>query len=152
MSHLKRDLLFESHKNLKRLRILAHISKAMVFITAMSGAFVAGLDAGLIYNSFPKMGDFWVPPEILDFDPKWKNFFENSTTVQFDHRILGMSTLTIISSTWIMSRFTPLPKRAKLAASCLMAMALFQVLYCLLHYVLKIGSTILMCEFNFKAN
>jgi len=127
MTHLKRDLLFEPHKNLKKLRIMSHMCKAMVFCTALSGAFVAGLDAGLIYNSFPKMGIYWVPPEILQFEPKWKNFFENSTTVQFDHRILGMSTLTMISSTWIMSRFTKLPSRARIAANCLMAMALYQV-------------------------
>ena len=63
------------------------------FITQCSlyptlGAFVAGLDAGLVYNSFPKMGDRWIPQDILDHTPKIKNFFENPTTVQFDHRIL----------------------------------------------------------------
>ena len=49
---------------------------------------MAGLDAGLVYNSFPKMGDRWIPQDILDHTPKFKNFFENPTTVQFDHRIL----------------------------------------------------------------
>lgn len=52
------------------------------------GAFVAGLDAGLVYNSYPKMGDKWIPDDILAFSPKLKNFTENPTTVQFDHRIL----------------------------------------------------------------
>ena len=138
MSNLKQELKFEPHKNLKRLRIMAHMSKAFVFVTAMSGAFVAGLDAGLIYNSFPKMGIHWMPPEILQMTPKWKNFFENSTTVQFDHRILGTSTLAVILSTWTMSRFTALPRRARLAANCLMAMALLQVylgVTTLKHYV-----------------
>ena len=54
----------------------------------MSGAFVAGLDAGLVYNSFPKMADKWVPDDIMAIEPKYKNVFENPTTVQFDHRIL----------------------------------------------------------------
>lgn len=54
----------------------------------ITGAFVAGLDAGLVYNSFPKMGDRWIPQDILDHTPRIKNFFENPTTVQFDHRIL----------------------------------------------------------------
>lgn len=53
-----------------------------------TGAFVAGLDAGLVYNSFPKMGDRWIPDDLLAFSPTLKNFFENPTTVQFDHRIL----------------------------------------------------------------
>lgn len=56
----------------------------MIFL----GAFVAGLDAGLIYNSFPKMADRWIPSDILAFTPVFKNFTENPTTVQFDHRIL----------------------------------------------------------------
>lgn len=53
-----------------------------------TGAFVAGLDAGLIYNSFPKMADKWIPDDILAFSPALRNFTENPTTVQFDHRIL----------------------------------------------------------------
>lgn len=53
-----------------------------------TGAFVAGLDAGLVYNSFPKMADRWIPDDLLAFSPTLKNFFENPTTVQFDHRIL----------------------------------------------------------------
>lgn len=49
---------------------------------------MAGLDAGLVYNSFPMMADKWIPDDILAFQPAWKNFTENPTTVQFDHRIL----------------------------------------------------------------
>lgn len=52
------------------------------------GAFVAGLDAGLVYNSFPKMAGQWIPEDIMKMSPRIKNFFENPTTVQFDHRIL----------------------------------------------------------------
>nr|CAD7263088.1 unnamed protein product [Timema shepardi] len=48
----------------RRFRILAHSCKGVVFMTAVSGAFVAGLDAGLVYNSFPKMADKWVPDDI----------------------------------------------------------------------------------------
>ena len=49
---------------------------------------MAGLDAGLVYNSWPKMADKWVPDDLMAFDPKWKNIFENPTTVQFNHRHL----------------------------------------------------------------
>jgi len=64
----------------------------------ITGAFVAGLDAGLVYNEFPYMGDGLAPPkdELLspsyakraDKSDIWRNFFENPTTVQFDHRVL----------------------------------------------------------------
>lgn len=53
-----------------------------------TGAFVAGLDAGLVYNSFPKMGESWIPDDLFTFSPILRNVFENPTMVQFDHRIL----------------------------------------------------------------
>lgn len=76
----------------------------LVFVTAMSGAFVAGLDAGLIYNSFPYMGETIVPPSTELFSPIYspdkpngvalymRNMLENPTTVQLNHRILAVTT------------------------------------------------------------
>lgn len=75
-------------KALKRFKGLIHSTKGLVFVTALSGAFVAGMDAGLIYNTFPKMADKWIPDDILAISPMLQNFTENPTTVQFDHRIL----------------------------------------------------------------
>lgn len=75
-------------KALKRFRRLIHSTKGLVFVTALSGAFVAGMDAGLIYNTFPKMADKWIPDDILAISPVLRNFTENPATVQFDHRIL----------------------------------------------------------------
>lgn len=60
------------------------------------GAFVAGLDAGLVYNSWPKMADRWIPDDILAKSPKWKNIFENATTTQFNHRHLVVCYYIII--------------------------------------------------------
>ena len=64
-----------------------------------AGAFVAGLDAGLLYNEFPLMGGRLAPPVDELFDPAyakspdrsdlwWRNILENPTTVQFNHRCL----------------------------------------------------------------
>jgi cytochrome c oxidase assembly protein subunit 15 len=64
----------------------------LVAATVLSGAFVAGNDAGRAFNSFPLMGDTWVPEGILEMQPVWKNFFENTATVQFNHRYLAMGT------------------------------------------------------------
>merc|ERR1712150_11492 len=99
----------------------------LAFLTAISGAFVAGLDAGLVYNSYPKFADNWVPEDLIVFSPTWKNFFENTTTVQFDHRILGHSLLLGICAVWLMSRPLVLPKRARLATNMLMGMGWMQV-------------------------
>lgn len=111
----------------RRFRMLAHSTKGMIFLTALSGAFVAGLDAGLVYNSFPKMADRWIPDDILAFSPTLKNFTENPTTVQFDHRILGTATLTLITGMYLMSRKRVLPPRAYKAAAAVAFMGWMQV-------------------------
>jgi len=55
------------------------------------GALVAGLRAGLAYNTWPLIDGGFVPqPSRLLFDvPLWRNFFENPLTLQFDHRMVG---------------------------------------------------------------
>lgn len=110
-----------------KLRKFAHISKGMVFLTAVSGAFVAGLDAGLVYNSFPKFADRWIPSDIWALTPGVKNITENPTTVQFNHRILGTSTLAIITGMWMLSRKCKLPPRARTAATAVAIMGWTQV-------------------------
>ncbi|XP_070540473.1 heme A synthase COX15-like [Ptychodera flava] len=120
------------------LRKSAHFTLALVFVTALSGAFVAGLDAGLVYNSFPKMANKWIPDDILAFEPKWKNFFENATTVQFDHRVLGSTTAGVVLALWYLSRRVPLHSRARIAVNCMIGMVGLQVslgILTLLYYV-----------------
>lgn len=121
-----------------KFRKFAHITKGAIFLTALSGAFVAGLDAGLVYNSFPKMADRWIPSDLLAFNPVIKNFTENPTTVQFDHRILGTTTLTLITGLWFLSRRQILPPRAYKAVNALLIMGWLQVtlgISTLLNYV-----------------
>lgn len=125
-------LLLPPHKmaqtrRLMQLRRFAKGTGGLVFLTALSGAFVAGLDAGLVYNSFPKMGERWIPDDLLAFSPTLKNLFENPTTVQFDHRILAISSLTAITGLYLFSRRMVLPRRAKVAINLLAAMAYAQV-------------------------
>ncbi|XP_031493055.1 cytochrome c oxidase assembly protein COX15 [Nymphaea colorata] len=76
----------------------------LVGITSVSGAFVAGNDAGRAYNTFPKMGDTWVPDDIFELKPIFRNFFENTSMVQFDHRILATATLFAIGAMWFATR------------------------------------------------
>jgi cytochrome c oxidase assembly protein subunit 15 len=71
----------------------------LVALTIVFGAFVAGLRAGLMYNTFPLMAGHWVPPSLLALQPAWTNFFENPVTVQFVHRLLALTTLA--STLWI---------------------------------------------------
>lgn len=100
---------------------------ALASVTIVSGAFVAGLDAGLIYNTFPLMGDGLVPPDLLAEQPVWRNFFDNMTTVQFTHRVLAVSLFLLIVVVWLGARRLALPPRARLAASLVPAAAALQV-------------------------
>ena len=73
------------------------------FITIISGAFVAGLDAGLTYNTFPLMDGQWVPAGILVMSPWWVNLFENTAAVQFTHRLIAIGTVTLTVLFWILA-------------------------------------------------
>lgn len=61
----------------------------MVFLQILMGAFVAGLDAGFGYNTWPLMDGRWIPEGMVTLKPLWLNLFENLLTVQFTHRMLG---------------------------------------------------------------
>ncbi|XP_030382494.1 cytochrome c oxidase assembly protein COX15 homolog [Scaptodrosophila lebanonensis] len=117
------EALMATAKRTFNIKPLSHLTKGMVFLTAISGAFVAGLDAGLVYNSFPKMGDKWIPEDLLQFQPVQKNFTENPTTVQFNHRILGIATVSLTTVLWLVTRRMQLPKRARWAIHAVTAMA-----------------------------
>lgn len=79
-------------------RLLPHLyaAFALVILTLLYGAFVAGLDAGLIYNEFPLMGGKFVPGEWLFHHPWWSNFLHNHATVQWMHRVLGTVTFIVL--------------------------------------------------------
>ncbi len=68
------------------------VSLVFVCLTILWGAFTAGLDAGMMYNTFPKMGAGLVPPDMWAHFPKWLNLFENHASVQFTHRWVAIFT------------------------------------------------------------
>jgi cytochrome c oxidase assembly protein subunit 15 len=62
---------------------------SLLFLQLMFGAYVAGLDAGFAYNSWPKMGDEWFPAAAPMLTPAVRNLVDNPTVVQFIHRWLA---------------------------------------------------------------
>lgn len=96
--------------------------------TIVSGGFVAGLKAGKIYNTFPMMGDQWIPPGVFALDPWWRNFFDNMTTVQLDHRLLAITTLIMTIAFWYTARRADLPDRTRPAVTALLHTVLMQVI------------------------
>jgi cytochrome c oxidase assembly protein subunit 15 len=70
----------------------------------VSGAFVAGLRAGEIYNEFPMMGAGLVPAEYGSMSPWLKNWFENPAAAQFNHRWLAIATMLTVLIVWFRAR------------------------------------------------
>ena len=103
-----------------RLRPLASTLIACIFLQLGLGALVAGLHAGLIYNSWPLMDGHWVPPpaDLLRQSPLWSNLFENLTTVQFDHRVMAYAIVLLALAQavygWRAAPGTPAARRAVL--------------------------------------
>ncbi len=75
-----------------------------VYFVILSGGFVAGTDAGFAYNTFPLMDGRWVPVGLFDLSPALINFFENTITIQFTHRVLGTATVAAILLVWFFNR------------------------------------------------
>lgn len=69
---------------------VAFWSTAVLLVLQIAwGAFVAGHKAGYLYNTFPTMEGYWIPPQLLSESPLWTNFFVNIVSVQWTHRVLG---------------------------------------------------------------
>jgi cytochrome c oxidase assembly protein subunit 15 len=70
---------------------------ALVLVQIYLGALVAGLRAGLIYNTWPLIDGSFVPGsgDLFAAVPAWRNFFENALTVQFDHRMVAYALWTL---------------------------------------------------------
>ncbi|WP_341794694.1 COX15/CtaA family protein [Rickettsia endosymbiont of Rhinocyllus conicus] len=94
-------LLIPSQINLKLPLIFSVAAIAMIYVQIFLGALVAGLDAGLVYNSFPLMGGNFIPIEIKDNFISFKNW-SDPVFVQFIHR-LGAYSLSIIIIALIIS-------------------------------------------------
>lgn len=114
-----------------------------VFFTIVSGAFVAGLDAGRAWNTFPLMGGQVVPPGYAALTPWYLNAFENVAAVQFHHRLLGVSVALLSILLWRSSKGIPLPAPARrwfgilaLLASLQMALGITTLL---LHVPVSLG-------------
>lgn len=99
----------------------------LLVVTITSGGFVAGLKAGKIYNTFPTMGDHWLPPEAFAMAPAWINLFENAVAVQFNHRLLALTTFVLIVLYFVRSRSANFPRRAEIGSKAFLHTSVLQV-------------------------
>lgn len=100
----------------------------LLVVQIVWGAFVAGLNAGFFYNTFPKMQGYWIPPVWNQFEPLWRNFLDNPATVQFVHRVLGTLLVFATLGAWLTLRRDPTVdgrKRKSLSAFTVLVIAQF---------------------------
>jgi cytochrome c oxidase assembly protein subunit 15 len=94
------DILFPQRKptdiHLKRLIRLSNITFAIITLQIIYGAFVAGLKAGLFYNTFPMMGTSFFPDTITSHSPLFINFLENPAGVQAVHRYIAYIVVVMV--------------------------------------------------------
>ncbi len=95
---LQRLWTLDSTLAFSRQRMTAIVVVALVLFQIYLGALVAGLDAGLTFNTWPLIDGAFIPAsERLWFEaPWWRNLFENALTVQFNHRMMAYLLAAIV--------------------------------------------------------
>lgn len=102
------DLIYPNKKtistSIQKLLGFARIMFGLLVVQIIYGAFVAGLKAGLFYNTFPKMGEEFFPETIFAYDTFWQNMLENIAGVQFVHRYLAYVVVGAVVFVWLKAR------------------------------------------------
>ncbi len=106
-----------------KLRGLAWLCTGLIALTVMAGGLVAGLKAGLVYNTFPLMNGRWFPADYRRLPSLWQNALEHVAAVQFHHRLLAATVFIAVTVLWWRShnpRINPGLRRAIRGLSIIM--------------------------------
>lgn len=129
--HVALDIKYDvvNSESTSKLYVYLKIFIIFLFIQVIYGAFVAGLKAGLMYNTFPKMGQNWIPNEFSSFIERngWISIFESGGIVQFIHRILAYLIVIFIGFIWFKSKKYAINQKSELGIKLLIIMVLLQV-------------------------
>ena len=105
------------------LRRTATATVVLVFLQIFLGGLVAGLEAGLIANTWPLMDGSAVPSGLFSMEPVWRNFFENPLTAQFDHRLVAYVVLGVAVVQFFLARGSRHARRATTLAGLVLVQA-----------------------------
>ena len=125
------DLLYPKKKAVnKSFRNLLWFGMIVLLLQITWGAFVAGLDAGWIHNTWPKMtGGEWIHETVfIEQSPLWRNFIEGKSGVQFVHRYLAYIVVAVILYIWYKSRNMALTLPQKRGIQWLVGLVFLQFL------------------------
>jgi cytochrome c oxidase assembly protein subunit 15 len=101
---------------------------ALVYFQMLLGAIVAGLHAGLIYNTWPSMNGQFIPGGAMFLRPWWTNFTENPALAQFDHRMFAYLVLAGAVALWLAGRRERLERPARVSGNLVLGVTGIQVL------------------------
>jgi len=110
----------------------------MLLIQIIYGAFVAGLNAGIGFNTWPKMNGEWIPQAVYYLEPLWKNFIESPYGIQFVHRVLALIIVAFVIFIWIKAKKTELEENQKSSLNLIISLVIFQTILGILTLVLKV--------------
>lgn len=125
------DLIYPKKKQInKSFRNIIWIGMIVLLLQIIWGAFVAGLDAGWIHNSWPTMtGGEWIHETVwIEQNPLWKNFVEGKSGVQFVHRYLAYIVVAIILYIWYKSKKLTLTRLQEKGINWLVGLVFLQFL------------------------
>ena len=110
----------------------------LVLIQIIYGAFVAGLNAGIGFNTWPKMNGEWIPQAVYYLDPLWKNFIEAPYGVQFVHRILAVVIVSFVGFMWFKGKKIQLEDNQISCLNIIISLVMFQSVLGILTLLLKV--------------
>lgn len=111
----------------RSLRRLGWAALSALFLVIILGAFVAGTNAGMIYNTFPLMDGRLLPPDYSALSPWWRNALESIGAIQFNHRWAAILTTILIITLWLRARVSALHSGHRQAPSVMALLAIIQV-------------------------
>ena len=100
----------------------------LVYFQMLLGAIVAGLHAGLIYNTWPDMDGFFMPDTVWFFQPRYLNFTENGALAQFDHRMVAYAVGIAAAFLWWAGRRAKLTGARAVSGNLMICLTVLQII------------------------
>jgi cytochrome c oxidase assembly protein subunit 15 len=126
------DLLYPGREEeslaTKKLIRYSRIMFGFIVLQIIYGAFVAGLKAGLFYNTFPLMGRSFMPETVTAYEPFWKNVLENPAGVQFIHRWIAVIVAVFVLFVWEHARTLQLTGLQQKTSNVMLTVVIVQFL------------------------
>ena len=101
----------------------ARLIVGLLLLQVVLGAFVAGTKAGLAYTTWPKMNGEWLPSDMGQLTPWYRNLFEDIATIQFNHRLMAYLTAFVVAINFVIVLVSSSRPRGIISSALLLLIA-----------------------------